>query len=80
MRPPGPGRRVRVTVLPEIQPANTGDRQKDVLTTSQRCLDLCADLIRQQPEYWLWTYKRWKRKPSPNVPGHPFYAKYDPNT
>ena len=77
---PGPGRRIRLTVLPEIQPANTGDKEKDVLATSQKCLDCCADLIRQHPEHWLWTYKRWKRKPAPDAPGHPFYAKYDPNT
>ena len=45
-----------------------------------RCLDLCADLIRQDPDHWLWTYKRWKRRPSPEKGRYPFYSKYDGNT
>jgi lauroyl/myristoyl acyltransferase len=74
------GRRVRVAFGPEIEPSNTGDHERDVLVTSQRCLDCCADLIRKAPEHWLWSYKRWKRRPSPEVGGYPFYSKYDPNT
>jgi lauroyl/myristoyl acyltransferase len=65
---------------PEIVPDDTGDHAQDVLTTSQRCLDLCADLIRKNPEHWLWTYKRWKRRPSPEAGRYPFYSKYDANT
>ena len=41
-----------------------GDDERDVLATSQRCLDECAKLIRAAPDHWLWTYKRWKRRPS----------------
>ena len=77
---PGPGRRLRIAFTPEIEPSNTGDREKDVLETSQRCLDRCAEVIRKNPEHWLWTYKRWKRRPSPEAGGYPFYSKYDPNT
>jgi lauroyl/myristoyl acyltransferase len=77
---PGPGRRVRIAFGPEIEPANTGDREKDVLVTSQKCLDCCAEVIRKKPGDWLWTYKRWKRRPSPEAGRYPFYSKYDPNT
>jgi KDO2-lipid IV(A) lauroyltransferase len=77
---PLPGRRVEVVLGPEIEPPSTGDREKDVLATSQRCLDCCAELIRKDPEHWLWTYKRWKRRPSAEVGAYPFYSKYDPNT
>ena len=77
---PGSGRRIRVDFGPEIEPSATGDRDRDIRETSQRCLDCCAELIRREPEHWLWTYKRWKRRPAPDAPGHPFYAKYDPNT
>jgi KDO2-lipid IV(A) lauroyltransferase len=77
---PGPGRRLRIAFTPEIEPASTGDRAQDVLVTSQRCLDRCAEVIRRKPEDWLWTYKRWKRRPSPDVGAYPFYSKYDPNT
>ena len=74
------GRRVLVRLGPEVVPSATGDAKRDVLETSQRCLDCCADLIRKNPECWLWTYKRWKRRPSPEVGRYPFYSKYDPNT
>ena len=77
---PLPGRRIRIVFGPEIEPPNTGDRASDVLAMSQRCLDCCAELIREAPEHWLWTYKRWKRRPSPDVGKYPFYSKYDPNT
>jgi lauroyl/myristoyl acyltransferase len=77
---PLPGRRIRLAFGPEIPPCSTGDREADVKTTSQRCLDACAELIREHPEHWLWTYKRWKRRPTPEVGRYPFYSKYDPNT
>jgi Kdo2-lipid IVA lauroyltransferase/acyltransferase len=77
---PLPGRRIKMIMGPEIVPDDTGDHAQDVLTTSQRCLDLCADLIRKNPEHWLWTYKRWKRRPSPEAGRYPFYSKYDANT
>jgi KDO2-lipid IV(A) lauroyltransferase len=75
-----PGQRVRISFGPEIPVANTGNHEQDVRTTSQRCLDECAKLIRQKPEDWMWTYKRWKRRPSPEVGRFPFYSKYDANT
>ena len=65
---------------PEIEPSRTGGREQDVKVTSQRCLDRCAEVIRKNPEHWLWTYKRWKRRPSPEVGRYPFYSKFDPNT
>jgi KDO2-lipid IV(A) lauroyltransferase len=77
---PGPGRRVRIALGPEVEPASTGDREKDVRVTSQKCLDCCAEVIRKNPEHWLWTYKRWKRRPTPEAGRYPFYSKYDPNT
>jgi KDO2-lipid IV(A) lauroyltransferase len=76
----GNGGRIRILFGPEIEVANTGDHERDALVTSQRCLDCCAELIRTNPEHWLWTYKRWKRRPSAEVGGYPFYSKYDPNT
>ena len=77
---PLPGRRIRLQFGPEIPVDDTGDEERDVLTTSQRCLDACADLIRANPDPWLWTYKRWKRRPTPEVGRYPFYSKYDRNT
>ena len=77
---PLPGRRIKIQFGPEITVDSTGDKEKDVLTTSQRCLDEVAKLIRADPGPWLWTYKRWKRRPGREVGGFPFYSKYDANT
>lgn len=77
---PLPGRRIKIQFGPEITVDSTGDKDKDVLTTSQRCLEEVAKLIRANPDPWLWTYKRWKRRPSPDVGRFPFYSKYDANT
>jgi lauroyl/myristoyl acyltransferase len=77
---PLPGRRIRLQFGPEIPLDDTGDEERDVLTTSQRCLDQCANLIRANPDPWLWTYKRWKRRPTPERGRYPFYSKFDPNT
>jgi lauroyl/myristoyl acyltransferase len=77
---PLPDGRIVIRVGPEVVPDDTGDPDADVLSTSQKCLDLCQNLIRDKPDYWLWTYKRWKRRPSPEQGRYPFYSKYDPNT
>ena len=77
---PLPGFRTNLVFGPEVEPTRTGDAEHDSKATNQRCLDLCADLIRQNPDHWLWTYKRWKRRPTPEVGRFPFYSKYDPNT
>ena len=77
---PIPGKRARVVVTAEIPVDRTGDHDHDVKATSQRCLDECAKLIRDKPDHWLWTYKRWKRRPAPEIGNFPFYSKYSVNT
>ena len=77
---PLPRGRWRMFISPEIRQEPTGDRDADVKALSQKCLDHCERLVRQHPELWLWTYKRWKRRPSEEKGRYPFYSKYDPNT
>ena len=77
---PVEGFRTRAVFGPEVELSQTGDPEADSRITNQRCLDLCADLIRQDPDHWLWIYKRWKRRPTPEIGRYPFYSKYDPNT
>ena len=72
--------RTKLVFGPEVEQSRTGDAEQDSRVTNQRCLDLCADMIRQNPDHWLWTYKRWKRRPSPEMGRYPYYSKYDPNT
>jgi KDO2-lipid IV(A) lauroyltransferase len=77
---PLPGGKTEIVVQPPVELSQTGDREADVRLTSQRCLDRAAALIAREPEHWLWTYKRWKRRPTPERGAYPFYSKYDPNT
>jgi KDO2-lipid IV(A) lauroyltransferase len=77
---PLPRGRWRMFISPEIRQEPTGDRDADVKSLSQKCLDQSERLVRQHPELWLWTYKRWKRRPSEEKGRYPFYSKYDPNT
>lgn len=77
---PLPGYRTRLVFGPEVEVVDTGDPERTSLAINQRCLDLCADLIRRDPNQWLWTYKRWKRRPTPEMGRYPFYSKYDANT
>lgn len=77
---PLPHGRLRMFVSPEIRQEPTGDRDADVKSLSQKCLDHSERLIRQHPDLWLWTYKRWKRRPTEEKGRYPFYSKFDPKT
>jgi len=72
---PLPGGRVRVEYGPEIDFTPTGNNDADVRALSQKCLNFCEDLVRRQPEHWLWSYKRWKNSPTRDLTGFPFYTR-----
>lgn len=71
-----PDGRWELVIQEEVEPARSGDRDADVRATTQRLADRCAALIRAHPEPWLWTYKRWKRRPTPDRGRLPFYSSY----
>ncbi len=50
-----------------IEPAKTGDRKADILTTTAAFTAEVEKLIRAYPEQWMWIHKRWKTRP----PGEP---------
>ena len=73
--PIGHGRvRVRLTGPLAFQP--TGDREQDLRRLSQQCLTACEELIRARPEFWLWTYKRWRYRPHADLGCYPAYSRY----
>lgn len=47
-------------VLPPIYPPKTGDEEKDILLMTQQFTDSLEAFIRQYPEQWMWTHRRWK--------------------
>jgi lauroyl/myristoyl acyltransferase len=73
---PLPDGRVRIVYGPEITCLPTGDDEADIRAISHRCLGFCEEIIRQRPEFWLWLYRRWKFRPSPEQGGFPDYSIY----
>lgn len=65
----GESDRHRLEILPEIEPRDTGDPERDVVSTTQACSDVVADMIRRYPEQWIWFHKRWRtrRKGEANI-------------
>ena len=45
-----------------IEPAKTGDREKDILENTGRYTKVIEDYIRRFPEQWVWFHDRWKTK------------------
>ena len=46
-----------------IEPANTGDREADILSTTAAFTSEVEKLVHEYPEQWLWIHKRWKTRP-----------------
>jgi len=51
---------------------NTGDKEKDIITLTQKCSDIYEQIIRRHPEQWAWMHRRWKKQPG-NTPKKYFY-------
>ncbi len=43
-----------------IYPPATGDTEADIITLTKAYTDFFEDKIRQYPDQWLWTHRRWK--------------------
>jgi len=73
---PLPDGRVRAVYGSEISCAATGDEEADLRVTSQQCLRYCEELIRREPERWLWFYRRWKFRPTAERGDFPYYSRW----
>lgn len=51
-----------------------GDMEQVVLELTQQIQDRISEEIRAYPEYWLWSYKHWRRTPGKTYP--PNYPDY----
>lgn len=74
---PLPGGRVDIRVTP-IAYETTDDLDADVARLSAACLGFCEEVVRRDPDHWLWTYKRWKRRPHAEQGQYPFYSTQAP--
>lgn len=46
-----------------IEPANTGDRKRDIEETTALFVAATERIIRAYPEQWIWIHRRWKTRP-----------------
>lgn len=53
----------RLLVLGEVELVDTGNRDQDVVTNTQRCTAVIEDMLRRYPDQWIWFHKRWKTRP-----------------
>ncbi len=47
-----------------IEPVNTGDRKRDIVTTTALYTEAIERVIRAYPDQWIWIHRRWKTRPS----------------
>jgi KDO2-lipid IV(A) lauroyltransferase len=69
---------VRLHYGPEIAWNSTGDAEADALRINQECLALCEKVIRTRPELWIWPYKRFSPRATPEQGRYPDYSRYLP--
>ena len=53
------GARFRVVIFPSIAPPNTGNRTADIEQGVRNVNAFIEARVREQPEQWFWTHKRW---------------------
>jgi KDO2-lipid IV(A) lauroyltransferase len=56
-----PEGRINATLSEIIETIDTGDREKDLLTNTQRYVEMIERFVRQYPGSWMWMHKRWKK-------------------
>ncbi len=50
-------------VEPAIELVDTGNKEEDVTTNTQKWVSVQEKYIRQYPHLWVWNHKRWKTTP-----------------
>jgi KDO2-lipid IV(A) lauroyltransferase len=53
----------KIIVKEPIELATSGDKEKDIIETTQKCTKVLESIIRDYPSQWLWMHDRWKSKP-----------------
>lgn len=56
------GRYHRFIIEKPVELADTGDKDADLITNTQKWSDVVESYIRRYPEQWVWMHRRWKTK------------------
>jgi len=52
--------RHRAVVSPPIYPPAGGDNEQDAVTITQQYTSMLEAIVRNYPDQWMWTHRRWK--------------------
>ena len=52
----------RFIIEKPVELADTGNKEADIVTNTQRWSDVVESYIRRYPEQWVWMHRRWKTK------------------
>ncbi len=56
------GRHHRLVMEKPVELADTGNKEADIVTNTQRWSDVVEAYIKRYPEQWVWMHRRWKTK------------------
>jgi KDO2-lipid IV(A) lauroyltransferase len=54
----------RFVVERPIELADTGDKERDLVTNTQAWSNVLESYIRKHPDQWVWIHRRWKTRPA----------------
>ncbi len=60
-------KRHRLIVEPEVPLVNTGNKERDLITNTQRLTKVIEKYVRKYPSQWWWMHNRWKSKPAQKI-------------
>jgi Kdo2-lipid IVA lauroyltransferase/acyltransferase len=60
------GGRYTIKFLPPVDMVRTGDMNVDLEVNTKRLNSILEEIVREQPESWLWGHRRWKNQPAGN--------------
>jgi KDO2-lipid IV(A) lauroyltransferase len=53
----------KIIVKEPIELVTSGDKEKDIIETTQKYTKVLESIIREYPSQWLWMHDRWRSKP-----------------
>ncbi|MFZ1701935.1 MAG: lysophospholipid acyltransferase family protein [Pyrinomonadaceae bacterium] len=56
-------RRYKIVHGALLEPANTGDRKRDIVETTALFTAEIEKVVRAYPDQWMWIHRRWKTRP-----------------
>ena len=54
------GNRHTIAIEKEVELADTGNKEADLISNTQKWSDVVESYVRQYPDQWVWMHRRWK--------------------